>query len=108
MRWRVRRSLWVTKLKVNLAAVVWVSCMRREPALNRTVAVKTLMIAAPETCDRFRREAEAIARLDHPHIVPVYEVGEWFAGEGRAVPYFTMKWYPGGSLDSVPSAQARI
>jgi WD40 repeat protein/serine/threonine protein kinase len=74
----------------------------RQSALNRTVAVKTLTTHAPETCDRFRREAEAIARLDHAHIVPVYEVGEWKSPAGRVVPYFTMKWYPGGSLDGVP------
>ncbi len=87
----------------------------RQPALNRTVAVKTLATAAPETCDRFRREAKAIARLDHPHIVPVYEVGDWQTESGRAVPFFTMKWYPGGSLDAVPcgpgsdmNAHARI
>lgn len=75
----------------------------RQPALNRMVAVKTITTHAPETCDRFRREAEAIARLDHPHIVPVYEVGEWRTSTGRILPYFTMKWYAGGSLDAVPS-----
>jgi eukaryotic-like serine/threonine-protein kinase len=66
-----------------------------QPALNRSVAVKTMTpgYATAEELDRFRREAEAIARLDHPHIVPVYEVGE-HAG----LPYYSMKLYPGGSL----------
>ena len=66
-----------------------------QPALNRAVAVKTLVpgYATAEELDRFRREAEAIARLDHPNIVPVYEVGE-HAG----LPYYSMKLYPGGSL----------
>ncbi|MFO0850405.1 MAG: serine/threonine-protein kinase [Gemmataceae bacterium] len=74
----------------------------RQPALNRTVAVKTLAVApGAEAVARFRREAEAIAGLDHPHIVPVYEVGEWDAG-GRPVPFFVMKWYPGGSLADAP------
>src|SRR5262245_17227433 len=73
-----------------------------QPALNRAVALKTLGTAAPETADRFRREAEAMARLDHPNIAPVYEVGEWRTDGGRAVPYFTMKWYSGGSLDAAP------
>lgn len=77
----------------------------RQPALNRTVAVKTLAaLARPEAAARFRREAEAMARLDHPNIVPVHEVGEWRAeGLGRAIPYFIMKWLPGGSLAEAPA-----
>jgi serine/threonine protein kinase len=74
----------------------------RQPGLRRTVAVKTLRTPAADTRDRFRREAEAMARLDHPHIAPVYEVGEWRTPGGRAVPYFAMKWYPGGGLDARP------
>ncbi len=68
----------------------------------RTVAVKTLLdVPTDRTAARFRREAEAMARLDHPHIVPVYEVGEWASGADR-LPFFTMKWYAGGSLDTTP------
>ncbi len=77
----------------------------RDLLLNRTVAVKTFAtVPRADGCARFAREAEAIARLDHPHIVPVYEVGEWYAADaGPTVPFFVMKWYPGGSLDAAPA-----
>ncbi len=77
----------------------------RDLLLHRTVAVKTFAtVPRPESCARFAREAEAIARLDHPNIVPVYDVGEWRAADdGPGVPYFVMKWYPGGSLDAAPA-----
>lgn len=68
----------------------------RDIHLNRIVALKTIIggaFAAPSERERFRREAEAIAHLDHPNIVPVYEVGE-----EAGVPYFSMKYYAGGSL----------
>ena len=50
--------------------------------------------AAEADLQRFRTEAEAIARLTHPNIVQVHEVGEY---EGR--PYFSLEFCPGGSLD---------
>ena len=63
---------------------------------NREVAVKMLLRGKLATVDdeaRFRREAESVAKLHHPAIVPVYEVGEI---DGR--PFFSMKYVAGETL----------
>lgn len=63
-------------------------------SLNRKVAVK-LILPGPASDQvasaRFRREAEAVGRLEHPNIVPIYEVGEH-----REQPFFSMKLVEGG------------
>lgn len=67
-----------------------------QPALQREVAIKMILrgpMASSGERDRFRAEAEANAKLEHPGIVPVYEVGE---ADGR--PYFSMKLIRGETL----------
>src|SRR5262249_27234016 len=84
----------------------------RDLTLNRVVALKLLLagqFAGDREVKRFRAEAEAVARLDHPNIVPVYEFGEL---EGR--PFLSMRFVDGANLatqlhgqpmDARPTAQ---
>jgi serine/threonine-protein kinase len=68
----------------------------RQIALKRLVALKMILTgghAGPDERDRFRAEAEAVARLQHPNIVQVYETGEH---KGR--PFFSLEYVAGGSL----------
>ncbi len=69
----------------------------RQTALNRLVALKVIKsaeFASAAELIRFQNEAEAVAQLDHPNIVPIYEVGQR-AGQR----FFSMKLVPGSSLD---------
>jgi TolB-like protein/Tfp pilus assembly protein PilF/predicted Ser/Thr protein kinase len=71
----------------------------RQKSLNRTIALKVISLgqwSSKAHLKRFRLEAEAAAKLEHPGIVPIHEVGE---REGSC--YFSMKFVEGGQLDEV-------
>jgi serine/threonine-protein kinase len=81
----------------------------RQRSLNRPVALKMILqgrLSTPAALTRFQDEARATAELDHPNIVPIYEVGEH---DGR--PFFSMKLIDGGTLSdalrSAPRPDAR-
>src|SRR5438128_12300239 len=81
-------------------------------SLDRTVAVKVLRADVADSrsaVDRFKREAQALARLRHPHIMPIYGIGE-----GEGITYFVMPRIEGESLaglmargERLPLAEAR-
>src|SRR5262249_12509806 len=68
----------------------------RQVGLQRLVALKMIPTGAqadPEQLARFRSEGEAVARLEHPNIVQIHEVGEL-----DGCPYFALEYVGGGSL----------
>jgi serine/threonine protein kinase len=69
----------------------------RDPRTGRVVALKEVLRPSPDLIARFAREAMVTANLQHPAIVPVYEVGRWPEGE----PFYAMKLVEGRSLDAV-------
>jgi TolB-like protein/Tfp pilus assembly protein PilF/tRNA A-37 threonylcarbamoyl transferase component Bud32 len=71
----------------------------RQKSLNRTVALKIIRISHGRTkahLKRFRLEAEAAAKLNHPFVVPIHEIGQ---RKGRC--YFSMGLVEGGRLDQI-------
>lgn len=68
----------------------------RQVSLKRQVALKMIVSgehAGSDALMRFRTEAEAVARLQHPHIVQIHEIGEQ-----KGLPYFSLEFVTGGSL----------
>jgi serine/threonine-protein kinase len=68
----------------------------RQLSINRIVAVKVLprnLLHDPGFFERFEREVDLIAHLEHPHILPIYDYGK-----AEEVPYIAMRYLAGGSL----------
>ncbi|HXU70068.1 MAG TPA: serine/threonine-protein kinase [Polyangia bacterium] len=76
----------------------------RDPELDRPVAIKVMLHATPDFVQRFRREAQSIARLAHANIVQVYDFG--VDGEGN--PYFVMELIDGTPLDEIVRTRGKM
>jgi serine/threonine protein kinase len=90
---QVGRFLLLRRLGIGGMGTVYEA---EDSVLNRLVAVKMLRgfhFSSAEEMSRFQREAQAAARLDHPNIVPLYEIGEV-----DGCPFLAMKIVRGGTL----------
>jgi len=83
----------------------------RDLRLGRDVAIKMLRtdLARDKTFqERFRREAQNAASLNHPAIVAVYDTGEDYAPTGETVPFIVMEFVNGRTLKEVLAAEGRL
>ena len=87
---------------------VWLA---EDPILHRQVAIKTLpthSLSDREFSQRFEREAQAAASLNHPHILPVHDYGQQVLPSGHIVTYIVLPYLTGGSLsDRIAAYSAR-
>ncbi len=90
---QVGRYQIIRKIGQGGMAVVYLA---KDPQIGREVAIKILTTQGPQSDElraRFRQEAQTIASLDHPCIVPIYDYGEV-----DGAPYLVMRYMAGGSL----------
>ena len=82
-----------------------------DPVLHRQVAIKTLpthSLSDREFLQRFEREAQAAAALNHPHILPVHDYGQQVLPNGQSITYIVLPYLTGGSLsDRIAAYSAR-
>ncbi len=80
---------------------VWVA---RDERLQREVAVKvlpTFLVSDPAVRERFEREARAMARVLHPNVVPIFDIGSADPATGEELPFLVMELVHGESLDRI-------
>src|SRR5438067_3113033 len=81
-----------------------------DPSLNRYVAIKVLTHRDPRYVERFRREAQVLAKVGHPSIIQIYEIVG--SDEDTADPYIVMEYFEGRPLDALlrqgPLAPAQV
>src|SRR5258706_3909226 len=80
--------------------------LAHHPGLNRAVAIKILpgdLALSPEFKERFFREARLAARLEHPNVVQVHDVGEELG-----LHYISMQYVEGKSLDAILKEQKKL
>ncbi len=71
-----------------------------DPSLDRFVAIKVLTHREPRYVERFRREAQVLAKIMHPSIIQIYEIVGSDSGEDGSDPYIVMEYFEGKPLDS--------
>jgi len=83
----------------------------RDIRLGREVAIKVLradLARDPSFLNRFRREAQAAAGLNHPSIVSVYDTGEDVNADGTVAPFIVMEYVEGRTLRDIIKAEGRL
>jgi serine/threonine protein kinase len=73
-----------------------------DPQLDRYVAIKVLTHREPRYLERFRREAQVLAKIMHPSIIQIYEIVG--SDEGQSDPYIVMEFFEGRPLDAAVKA----
>jgi len=98
-------KIWRFRLEKRLArggmGSVWAA---RDERLDREVALKLLphvLVNEPSAARRFEREARAMARLQHPNVVGIFDVGTFDPGVGEELPYLVMELIRGRSLNEM-------
>ncbi len=98
-------KIWRFRLEKLLArggmGSVWAA---RDERLDREVALKLLphvLVNEPSAARRFEREARAMARLQHPNVVGIFDVGTFDPGVGEELPYLVMELIRGRSLNEL-------